>query len=64
MPIGEKLKQLREAKNITQYELSFEIGIDRSNINRIETGETKQPRWDSVIRKAEYFEVSINWLIL
>lgn len=62
--ISEKLKLLREAKGLTQYELAFEIGIDRSNINRIESGQTQQPRWDSVIRIAEYFEVGINWLIL
>ncbi|MCQ6282128.1 helix-turn-helix domain-containing protein [Bacillus sp. EB600] len=36
--IGEKLKKLREARNLTMREVSDKIGIDYSYISKIENG--------------------------
>lgn len=45
MTIGEKVKQAREAKNMTQEELARALGYkSRTSINKIETGERDVPR--------------------
>lgn len=38
--LGQRIKQLREEKNITQTELAYRCEIERSNMNRIEAGNT------------------------
>lgn len=38
--LGNRIRQLREAKNISQTELGNLCEIDRSNMNRIESGNT------------------------
>lgn len=38
--LGQRIKQLREDKNITQTELAYRCEIERSNMNRIEAGNT------------------------
>jgi len=37
--LGKKVKTLREAKGLSQYALSDESGISRSQITRLEIGE-------------------------
>lgn len=38
--LGNRIRQLREAKNISQTELGNLCNIERSNMNRIEAGNT------------------------
>lgn len=38
--LGKRIKQLRNEKNITQVELAHLIEIERSNMSRIESGNT------------------------
>ena len=38
--LGKRIKQLRNEKNITQVELAYLIEIERSNMSRIESGNT------------------------
>lgn len=38
--LGNRIRQLREAKNISQTELGNLCDIERSNMNRIEAGNT------------------------
>lgn len=38
--LGNKIRQVREAKNISQTELGNLCDIERSNMNRIEAGNT------------------------
>lgn len=45
MTIGEKVKQAREAKGMTQEELAHALGYkSRSSVNKIETGDRDVPR--------------------
>ncbi len=38
--LGNKIRQIREAKNISQTELGHLCDIERPNMNRIEAGKT------------------------
>jgi transcriptional regulator with XRE-family HTH domain len=38
--IGEKIRQIREGKSISQIELASIIGMDNSNLNVIENGKS------------------------
>ncbi|EBS2742795.1 helix-turn-helix transcriptional regulator, partial [Salmonella enterica subsp. houtenae serovar 44:z4,z23:-] len=42
MNIGNRVRQLRRAKNMKIAELAEAIGVDAANISRLETGKQKQ----------------------
>ena len=58
-----KLLKLRLSKNITQYKLSQDTGIPNSVINRVESGETKNPRFCTMMEWCKYLDVSIVSII-
>ena len=58
----ERLKNLRKTRNITQKALAEKIGIAERYYQRLEYGETN-PGLDIVIALANYFEVSIDYLV-
>jgi transcriptional regulator with XRE-family HTH domain len=39
--MGEKIRQFRKRKNLTQAELARRLGVDRSTINKIENGKIR-----------------------
>lgn len=59
---GEKLKQLRKSKGVTQTQLAEATGITQSAVYNYEKGRRKIPM--SVLQKfAVYFELSMSELI-
>ena len=38
--IGNRIRKLREVKNISQQDLAFDCNIEKSNYHRIESGRT------------------------
>jgi transcriptional regulator with XRE-family HTH domain len=38
--LGEEIARLRKRKNLTQLDLSVEVGVDKQSITRIEKGHT------------------------
>lgn len=63
MTVGEKIKMLREAQNMTQEELAMSVGYKtRSSIAKIETGEN-DPTQKNLMRIAEVLGVSPGELI-
>lgn len=38
--VGQKIKQARESKGLTQQELAYLCNMEKSNISRIESGRT------------------------
>ena len=58
----EKLKELREAKNMTQSQLGEYIGAKKSAISLWEAGE-RQPDQETLMRLASYFSVSVDYLL-
>ena len=45
--MGEKIKELRESKGISQYRLAELTGINRSTINRYENGSIQKNSFDN-----------------
>lgn len=59
---SERLKYLRRRKGITQMELGRFLGYRDTTISNYENA-VHQPDYDTLIQIAEYFDVSIDFLI-
>lgn len=57
-----RLKSLRESKNLKQIELAKHFKVSQSTIAMWETGK-RDPDSDTIERIADYFHVSIDYLI-
>ncbi len=57
--VANKIKSLRENKNITQQELAEALGTTQQSIARYESGERKADQ-NILFMLAEYFKISIN----
>ena len=60
--LGNKIRQIREAKNISQTELGNLCDIERSNMNRIEAGNTN-PSSYLLYQIAEKLEIEASELL-
>lgn len=58
---GERLKELRGKKNLTQEDLADKVGVDRSYMGFLERGE-KNPTLRNLIRIAKAFDISLSEL--
>ena len=56
------LKMLRNKKGISQQKLADTVGVTQQTINRYENNDT-EPDIDTLIKFAEYFETSVDFLI-
>lgn len=62
MKLGEKIKQLRKNKKISQEELANMLKINRNFLSRIETGKSEPT--SSILKKiAVIFKVDLNSLL-
>lgn len=59
---GERLKALREEKQISQRELGQFFNLSQSTIAYYETNK-KEPNKDTLQRLADYFHVSVDYLL-
>lgn len=57
-----KLKELRESKNMSQYAFARDFGVSQSTVGNWESG-TRQPKTDVLEKIAEYFNVSVDYLL-
>ena len=62
MEMKQLLKQLREARNLTQTELAQRVLVTRQAVSRWETGET-QPNTDTLKMLSNEFKVS-NFILI
>lgn len=58
----ERLRQLRERQRRSRLVVSELCGLPSDAVRRYERGEAK-PSMDALIKLADYFEVSIDYLI-
>ncbi len=56
------LKSLRQSKNLTQKQLATEINASERGIQNYEAG-VRKPTYDILISLADYFDVSIDYLV-
>lgn len=61
MPYYERLKDLREDKDMTQSELADIIGTSQSYYSQYEKGKREIP-FDRIIILAEYYNVTIDYI--
>jgi transcriptional regulator with XRE-family HTH domain len=60
--LGERLRILRNERNITQTELSKRIGVSKAMISSYEL-EQRQPSYAVLIKFAAYFGVTADFLL-
>lgn len=58
----DNLKALRESRKITQTQLGEHIGAKKSAISLWESGK-RQPDQETLVRLANFFEVTIDYLL-
>ena len=58
--MGHKLRETREAKRLTQDELSKKSGISRQTIVAIETDETYNPTFNTLVKLADALETTVD----
>lgn len=57
-----RLKQLRHQRGISQLKLAMDLGMNQNSISRYESGE-READYQTLIRLADYFNVSIDYLL-
>lgn len=60
---GERLKRLRKERDITQSQLAEVIGVVPSAVGKYERIPQSYPSVEALIKIAEYFDVSIDYLL-
>lgn len=61
--LGEKLKGLRQKRDMNQTQLADASGITQATISRIESGEVKQLKSEALKKLAEALEVTVDYLV-
>lgn len=56
-----RIKLLRKGLNLSQAEFSEKLGVSQSKLSSYENG--KMPPLDMLLRAAETFQVSLDWLM-
>lgn len=57
-----RLKELRKQKRISQIKLAIDLNMNQNSISRYEN-ETREADYATLIRFADYFNVSIDYLL-
>lgn len=62
MELPQRLYSIREAKGLSQMEVSDGAGVHHTSISAYENG-SKYPIFDKLVRLAAFYEVSVGWLL-
>ena len=57
-----RLKELRKSRGISQLKLAMDLGMNQNSISRYEN-EARQADYETLIKFADYFDVSIDYLL-
>ena len=57
-----RLKFLRKQKGISQIKLAMDLSMNQNSISRYENG-MRQADYETLIKFADYFNVSIDYLL-
>ncbi|MGD9678733.1 MAG: helix-turn-helix domain-containing protein [Vulcanibacillus sp.] len=58
----ERLKKLREAKNMTQVRLGIELGVSQETISGYEIGKATPPA-DMLVKLADILDTSVDYIL-
>ena len=61
MEFSEKIKMLRKELHMSQPAVAAEIGISMRGYQDMELGTL--PRYEKLLRIADYYDVSVDWLM-
>lgn len=62
MKLSERLEELKDERNITHKQVALSIGVRPATYSKYVTG-TRQPDIETLVKIADYFAVSIDYLI-
>ena len=62
MNLGEKLFELRKAKNLTQDEVAEKLNVTRQTVSKWETNQST-PDFDKIVPISELFEIGVEELL-
>ncbi|MEE0681587.1 MAG: helix-turn-helix domain-containing protein [Candidatus Gastranaerophilaceae bacterium] len=62
MNFSSRLIQIRRSSDLTQKMLAHDLGLSEVAIQNYESGRRK-PAYDSLIALADYFDVSLDYLV-
>lgn len=62
MEFGERLRALREEKNITREALASRLNVSYSAVSKYETN-VRFPDKDTLVELADFFDVSLDYLL-
>ena len=60
--LGENMKKIRLAKQMSQGDICRKLGVDRSYISNVESG-NKNPTLSTITKLAKALNVSVNELL-
>ena len=60
---GERLRELRKAKKLSQRELADRVGVDFSYISKVENDRLPPPAGDTIVKICGILEVESNTLL-
>lgn len=62
MSIGQRIKELRVSKKLSQKELAEKLGVSRGNVGDWESEKSK-PGADALLALSRFFGVTADWLL-
>lgn len=62
--IGKRIKQARESKGMSQEELGNQLGLNKSSIQRYESGQVQRIKLPILENMAKILNVNPSWLVL
>ena len=62
MEFGERLRELREEKNLTRYILADKLSVSYSTVSKYETN-IRFPDKETLMTLADFFDVSLDYLL-
>lgn len=60
---GKRIKKLREARKMNQYDLAEELNVSHSHVSKIEKG-IRMGGIDIYVNIAQLFQVSLDYLLI
>lgn len=62
MPLGQRIRELRKEKKMTQEELGRILGVSKVSISGYEN-DTRQPDNEALVKLSKYFNVTVDYLL-